>query len=422
MGFTLHLLRIPSFQHNTKGVKENTSRPSNHTTGIPILVDTNVVHDTHGNVGFQHSGTPGGPTHLPPFQTGFPTTQDLQGEALFHYCIRQSFQANNISQELAQFVIDSKPKQHQASIRSQLSKWNQFCMARQIDPDNLTAEQMGVYITFLSRQLSNGKMTANYFSRMRKFLSDASLAKSYSVPIKQLLVAAIHAKPILLKLKGEVWNADRVLAYFLRSPPNTYLTKLQLAGKCVVLLMLASGRRKADLMGLDVRSQFMKKTDNVFYFTMNKMSKGNSPFTPQNNFMQYIEFHKFAAAPQICPYTMIEDYLEIIRHNNVVRPSHSHFFVATTDCQKLAHSDTVRRWAIDTLKLARVTCNPHSIRSAHASMAVVHNEPIDSIMERCGWRYSSTFYKHYLRQLRKVSQLTRQHSTVLQNYSNQVLG
>ena len=224
-------------------------------------------------------------------------------------------------------------------------------------------------------------MIANYFSGMSIFLSDASLARSYSVPIKQLLVAAIHAKPALPKLPGEVWSADRVLAYFLRSPPNAYLTKLQLAGKCVVLLMLASGRRKADLMGLDVRSQFMKKTDNVFYFTMNKMSKGNSPFTPQNNFMQYIEFHKFPAAPQICSYTMIEDYLEIIRHPNGFKPSHAHFFVTTTDCQKPAHSETVRRWAIDTLKLAGVTCNPHSIRSAHASMAVVHNEPIDSIME-----------------------------------------
>ena len=270
-------------------------------------------------------------------------------------------------------------------------------MSREIDPRNPTPEQMGIYITFLSRQLSNGKMIANYFSGMRKFLSDNALAKSYSIPIKQLLVAAIHAKPALPKLPGEVWNADKVLAYFLRSPPNCYLTKLQLAGKCIVLLMLASGRRKADLMALDVRPQFMQKTDNVFFFTMNKLSKGNSPFTPQNNFMQYIEFHKFKAAPQICPYTMIEDYFQMIRNNRKIKPTHSRFFVTTTDCQKPAHGETVRRWAIDTLKLAGINCTPHSIRSAHASMAVTHNENIDSIMERCGWRHSSTFYKHYLR-------------------------
>ena len=396
MGFTLHLLCIPSFQRNTKSVKESTSRSSNSTTGFPILVDTNVVHNTHEHVGFQHSGATGGPTHLPPVQAGLPTSHDLQGEALFRYCIRQSFQANNISQELAQFVIDSKPRTHQANIGSQLSKWNQFCLARQIDPRELTAEQMGVYITFLSKQLSSGKIIANYFSGMRKFLSDTALAKSYNVPIKQLLVTAIHAKPALPKLPGEVWNADRVLAYFLRSPPNAYLTKLQLAGKCVVLLMLASGRRKGDLMGLDVRSQFMKKTDNVFYFTLSKLSKGNSPFIPQNKFMQYLEFHKFPATSQICPYTIIEDYLEIIRHPNG-KPSHTHFFVTTTDPRKPAHSETVRRWAVDTLKLAGITCTPHSIRSAHASMAVVHHEPIDSIMERCGWRKSSAFYKHYLR-------------------------
>ena len=99
----------------------------------------------------------------------------------------------------------------------------------------------------------------------------------------------------------------------------------------------------------------------------------------------------------MCPYTMIEDCLQIVCHNHAKRPAHSHFFVVTTDFQKPAHSETVRHWAVDTLKLAGVTQNPHSIRSAHASIAVVHNESIDSIMERCGWRRSSTFNKHYLR-------------------------
>ena len=400
MGLHIHLLCIPSFQHHAQSAPENTSRPGNSAAGVPILVDTNVanvIHYSHGNADIFSSGTPGGSSNISPIQTRFPPSYDLQGEALFRHCIRQSFEANNISPDLAQFVIDSKPKQHQASIGSQLSKWNQFCVAREIDPRNPTAEQMGVYITFLSRQLSNGKMIANYFSRMRKFLSDTALAKSYSIPIKQLLVAAIHAKPALPKLPGEVWNADKVLVYFLRSPPNCYLTKLQLAGKCIVLLMLASGRRKVDLMALDVQPQFIQKTDNVFFFTMSKLSKGNSPFTPQNNFMQYIEFHKFNAAPQICPYTVIEDFFQIIRNNQAIKPTYSQFFVTTTDCQKPAHAETVRRWAIDTLKLAGINCTPHSIRSAHASMAVAHNENIDSIMERCGWRHSSTFYKHYLR-------------------------
>ena len=142
----------------------------------------------------------------------------------------------------------------------------------------------------------------------------------------------------------------------------------------------------------------MKQIENVFYFIMNKISKGNSVFIPKNNFMQYIEFHKFPVAPQICPYTMIEASLQIICHNHAKRPMHTHFFmIITTDVQKLAHPETVWHWAVDTLKLTGVVKNPHSIRSAHASMAVVNNKSIGSIMERCGWRRSSIFYKHYLR-------------------------
>ena len=97
-------------------------------------------------------------------------------------------------------------------------------------------------------------MIANYFSGMRKSLSNEALTMSCSVLIKQLLLAAaIHSKPSLPKLLGEVWNADNVLAYFLWMPPNYYLTKLQLSGKYIMSLMLASGRRKADLMALDIR-------------------------------------------------------------------------------------------------------------------------------------------------------------------------
>ena len=65
----------------------------------------------------------------------------------------------------------------------------------------------------------------------------------------------------------------------------------------------------------------------------------------------------------------------------IKRPLHTHFFVTSTDIHKPVHPETVRRWAVNTLKAAGVVATPHSIHSAHASMASSHNERIDSIIE-----------------------------------------
>ena len=243
--------------------------------------------------------------------------------------------------------------------------------------------------------MKTGCTIAEYFSAMKKGLSDKGLQAASNFQVRQLLVSMVHNKPSLPRLPGEIWNADRVLTYFLSLPPNRHLSRVQMSGKCIVMLMLASGRRKADLMGLDVHRDFMRKTDNCFYFTLNKLSKGNINNT--NDFMQFVEFHRFNPEPQICPYTTIVDYLIYVRNTVFPPPSHTKFFTTTVLNATPAHPETVRRWALETLDAAGIE-NPsvHSIRSAHSSKAVLLGENIDSVMQRCGWRKTSTFYQHYL--------------------------
>ena len=76
--------------------------------------------------------------------------------------------------------------------------------------------------------------------------------------------------------------------------------------------MLASGRCKCDIMALDISPRFMKKTADASYYTMAKPSKGNK--SGRNNFMQFIEFHKFDSQPKICPYRMLNDYISTVRN------------------------------------------------------------------------------------------------------------
>ena len=177
------------------------------------------------------------------------------------------------------------------------------------------------------------------------------------------------------------------------------MTNIQLSKKCIVLLMLASGRRKADLMALDVSPNFMKKTKDTFYCAMSKWSKGNKE--GKNNFMQFIKFHKFDAQPKICPYRVLQDYIARVQALLAAQPGfqqHSKLFVSTLS-GTLAHQDTISRWASDILTEAGIDITlhqTHSIRSACSSKSIQFKEPVDSVMARCGWSKQSTFYTHYL--------------------------
>ena len=74
---------------------------------------------------------------------------------------------------------------------------------------------------------------------------------------------------------GEIWDADRLICYMINLPSNNFLSNIQMSTKCILFLMLASGRQKCDIMALDVSPQHMKKTVDAFYCSMNALAKGN---------------------------------------------------------------------------------------------------------------------------------------------------
>ena len=49
------------------------------------------------------------------------------------------------------------------------------------------------------------------------------------------------------KLPAVSWDPDTVLDYMLTLPNPVKLNKVELSGRCLVLLLLSSGRRKIDL-------------------------------------------------------------------------------------------------------------------------------------------------------------------------------
>ena len=260
---------------------------------------------------------------------------------MYGYHIRRQLKEDGLSRENAKYLLKSKSSGYQKSVSCKINKWEFYCMAQQIDSSNLTVNELADYIRFLDSELKTGSSIKQYFKVLYNCLSNQSKFKLEFQSIRQLLTTMVHNKPSLPAVPGEIWDADKLVQHLLSLPVNKKLSNLQMSHKCIVLLMLASNRCKCDIMALDISPRFMKKTADTYYCTMAKPCKGNK--SECNNFMQFIEFHKFDSQPKICPYRMLEDYISLMRNTMGEDSAHHSKLLVTTTFGSPAHRDTITR-------------------------------------------------------------------------------
>ena len=255
---------------------------------------------------------------------------------------------------------------------------------------------MGEFIVHLTQRYKSGNSVRGVITATRAALPH-DVRHVFDAPIIQdALRKCVRSKVPLPSVPPVIWDPDKVLQFFRQWPQNSELGPVELSGKCLVLLMLASGRRKSDLHKLSVNENFMVYTSEKIYFACSSFTKGHRR-VKSHDFMQFIEFQKFDLDPQCCPYSVIMSYLDRIRTPR--RPQCDNFFV-TTDKGTPAHPDTLKRWALNILQAAGIDVTMYktnSIRSAHSSKSYQLGESIDSIMDRCAWVRGSTFVDYYLR-------------------------
>ena len=232
-----------------------------------------------------------------------------------------------------------------------------------------------------------------------KILTPSSLLLLDNPLFLELRYAAQRDRRVPTLPQKTTWDSEVVLDFIKKLPASEEISKVDLSARCLVLLLLVSGRWKIDLHRLDVRLNFMRKTDDCYYLAMSEFAKGHQ-HRNDHHFMQFIEFAKFPQDPRVCTYTIIEKYLYLVRNQCPHDlPTHTQFFVHTTDGGP-AHPDTLARWGCTLLEAAgikRTTLS--STRSAHSSKAFFSGEPLDSIMNRCAWTKESTFFKSYCKPL-----------------------
>ena len=257
------------------------------------------------------------------------------------------------------------------------------------------------FAALVDANLKKNSLSA-YRCTLRNVVSASVRDFMNSTLIDSLIAAAGKKNPRLPSIPktNKVWNIDQVLEYLRSLPPYLKLSPMKLAQKTLVLIWLATGRRRINIHRLSINS--MVKDAEKYNFLLTTLSKNFNEESYRQ--CQFFEIQRFRD-PAICPYTALEFYLRRTKH---IRTTPQVFIITTGTTA--ASSCTLARWATKTLKEAGIDISlfkPHSIRSAASSAAYQKHIPLDKILEMGKWAVPHTFMKHYCRGVEHFDSATR---------------
>ena len=93
------------------------------------------------------------------------------------------------------------------------------------------------------------------------------------------------------------------------SSPNSLLSLMELSLKLSMLLALVRIQRKQTLLLLNIKNEYLKKSDEEFVFILSRHVKQSRP----NYLIPRVIIPRYILDTDICPYVCLEDYIERIK-------------------------------------------------------------------------------------------------------------
>ena len=203
-----------------------------------------------------------------------------------------------------------------------------------------------------------------------------------------LLKACKVTKPPGAKLLRATWDPDTVLNYIENMPENNELSIYKLWQKAILLTLWATGRQKCDLLHIPAHPC------TKIGFHLEQHIKGYKG--PKHAFIQSVTVVHYLKNGKLCSVKTLKAYIECCHNRSLC----NNFWVTMTPPYSSSQPNTLQRWAKVLLKEADVDLEeftPHSTRGVAATRALQQGEPLDTVMEKCAWKKTSTFCNHFCR-------------------------
>ena len=232
-------------------------------------------------------------------------------------------------------------------------------------------------------------------------MSPASQDHMQGSVVTGLLKSFVKQCPTMPCLPPLIWNVEVVLYHLANYPPPEKRSFRLLAKKTLTLLLLATTRRRADVLALSVDPRYLEATATRIHAILQRLSK---TYSVCRKWVQEITIYKYEQDEAICPYTYFIYYLKL---SDRFRPKDEDGCLVVTSLfimkeGRPATSETCSNWIQEVLTESGIDPNiymPHSCRSALASYKLARGYPLEAVLAQGGWASDHAFMKFYKRNI-----------------------
>lgn len=310
------------------------------------------------------------------------------------------FKRFNCAPELRESVLLAWRKGTSQNYNLYIKRWYTFCHKNKIDPISPGFNDFLAF--FWSRNTEHGD-SFNTFCKTRSALSILVSVQFFSefhkLQLRLLKRALFNKNPPIPKKVPYTWDINLVLHHYDSVRENQFLPLDKLARKTAMLIMLASMRRQAEIMQLDIAHSQISSTWVKFHLQKPVKNYNASNFRT-NSSLQTICISNLPDSPKTCP---VHALLEYVKRTSGLRRS-TQLFIINTPPYTPIKPDTLSRWLKTELTVSNVDLSvftPHSIRSASTSWSWQSSADVHFILKQGAWTSINTFVSKYLKSIRR---------------------
>ena len=346
----------------------------------------------------------GGPSLISlPWAPGEPLVNYKSLRLLFAVVTRNQ---NKLMRDLDDSTINDLLHQFQYSTRCTYSvavNWCfDYCSTYNISKYNPTLNQIVSFLRGLFHFWSlQGQTVRNYANALTHLMSDASQDHMRGSVVTGLLKSFVKQHPTMPHLPPLIWNVEVVLYHLANYPPPEKLSFRLLAKKTLTLLLLATTRRRTDVLAISVDPRYLDATATRIHTILQRLSK---TYSVRRKWVQELTIYKYEQDETICPYTYFIYYLKLSDRfrpkDEEGHPLVTSFFI--TKKGRPASSETCGNWVREVLSESGIDPNIytlHSCRSASASYKLAKGYPLEAVLAQGGWASDHAFMKFYRRNI-----------------------
>jgi len=338
---------------------------------------------------------------------------------------KQALIAKGYSDSVASRICEPQAKSTRAIYDSKWKLYKEYCVPRKLDPEKVSAPQLGDFLTYLfdEKQMMpatiEGYRTA--IAGALKHQSGVNLGKDQT--LTDLLAWMHRQRPRASRMVPQ-WDLKLVLLA-LQEPPFEPIQDAEkvplhfLTWKTVFLTLLASGNRRGEVHALEYKS--FQHDPKWRYIVLRPSPEFISKTQLRTQGASKLEFVKIQSIcdfvgpdldrdRKLCPVRCIKAYVARTQH---LRRDKKLFFVSYKPSHsKDIHKNTISGWirklitfvyhnaSEETHTLAGTST--HTIRGMAATLAYRGGVDVEDILQACSWANQTTFTDFYLKDLSLV--------------------